>query len=59
MRKDCRFREKVCHSCNTKGHIAKVCKKNQLYMMHSEDTTEFQEELFTISEVNAASTQDI
>ena len=27
-------------------------------MMHSEDTTEFQE-LFTISEVNAVSTQDI
>ena len=59
MRKDCRFREKVCHSCNTKGHIATVCKKNQLHMMHSEDTSEFQEEVFTISEVNAVSTQDI
>ena len=28
-------------------------------MMHTEATTEFEEELFTISEVNAVSTQDI
>ena len=28
-------------------------------MVHSQDAAEFQEELFTISEVNAVSTQDI
>ena len=27
FRSECKFRETICHFCNAKGHIKKVCKK--------------------------------
>lgn len=36
MRSKCKFRNFVCRSCNTRGRIARACKKNGVNAVNNE-----------------------
>ena len=63
-RSKCRFKNAVCHNCNGRGHIARVCKKSGVNAMSVEE--EFpeeqapeEEELYVVYDVNAMSKSEI
>ena len=63
-RSKCRFKNAVCHNCNGRGHIARVCKKSGVNAMcveeeFPEEQAPEEEELYVVYDVNAMSKSEI
>ena len=64
IRSKCQFRNAVCRNCNTRGHIARACRKNGVNAVCVEDDlTEEplseEDELYMLYDVNAISRSEI
>ena len=61
-RKHCKHRDKVCHLCNLKGHIAKVCRKTRVHSVKPDslqDHFDLEGDMYFIFELNNVSNSDI
>ena len=64
VRSKCKFRNATCRNCNTRGHIARACRKNGVNAVcveeeAAEDPLLEEDELYMVYDVNAISRSEI